>query len=423
MGLFELLACPICKVHVERYDDQLKCRQCGRSFPIVNGIPVMFPDMSVPNIVHDHELNIINSYNPWVHRVILQSLLDNQIVLEVGSGNMNLNDPNIIRMDVTLTPYVDVVADAHHLPFLPESFDFIFSLAVFEHLRNPFQAAKSIYEALKDGGYIYHECNFVFAYHGYPHHYFNATLQGMEQVFSDFTVLRKGVAPYQMPSFAVEMVLGTYLQYSHVKEYQHGRKIAGILQQVLDQNMRQYDIYFQEQEALKVAAGTYYSGMKQKTPESSLIPDVILDIWKEDKECQRRFPNIIDLTTVENILIWARNEGVQRYPQLESYLSGVKPFNKKENDVPLDRNWIRSLPLIEPLYGTIGFDSHLTMDEQSKAISDDDQINYGGARKDSLNSKGPSMVQKGLDALKTGGLRRFLGKGLVLLGSKLLGYR
>jgi SAM-dependent methyltransferase len=81
-------------------------------------------------------------------------------------------------MDVAWSPYVDLVADAHALPFLPGSLDYIFSLAVVEHLRNPFLAAQSMVMALKDGGFIYHECNFVFAYHGYPHHYFKgATLK------------------------------------------------------------------------------------------------------------------------------------------------------------------------------------------------------------------------------------------------------
>ena len=114
----------------------------------------MFPDGSIPEVRHESELLIRQSYDPWVHRVILQSLLDDQVILDIGSGNMALDDPCVIHMDVMLSPYVDIVADAHFLPFLPESIDYIFSLAVFEHLRNPFVAARSIYEVLKDGGYI-----------------------------------------------------------------------------------------------------------------------------------------------------------------------------------------------------------------------------------------------------------------------------
>ena len=249
MSLFEILACPNCKTHVIQNGDSLKCDQCELTFPIINGIPVMLPDGSVPDIQHEADLQIQESYNPWVHRIILQSLLDNQIVVEIGAGNMALDDPCIIRMDVTLSPYVDLVTDAHYMPFLPESLDYIFSLAVFEHLRNPFLTAQSIHEVLKDGGYIYHECNFVFAYHGYPHHYFNASMQGMEQVFSDFTSLRKGVATYQMPSFALDMVLGTYLNRSHVDEYKHGQRLAFLIRKILEFDLMDYDIYFSEEEA------------------------------------------------------------------------------------------------------------------------------------------------------------------------------
>src|SRR3990172_308919 len=154
MSLYDILACPICLVGVLRNGDHLECPACARRFPIINGVPIMFPDGSLPVIQHESELTTRESYTPWVHRLILQSLLDNQVVVEIGSGNMALDDPCIIRSDVMLTPYVDLVADAHMMPFLRGSLDFVFSLAVVEHLRNPFQAAQSIYGALEDGGYI-----------------------------------------------------------------------------------------------------------------------------------------------------------------------------------------------------------------------------------------------------------------------------
>ncbi len=36
-----LLACPVCKTGVRREDDRLICDQCGRRYPIRDGIPVM----------------------------------------------------------------------------------------------------------------------------------------------------------------------------------------------------------------------------------------------------------------------------------------------------------------------------------------------------------------------------------------------
>lgn len=361
MDLYDILACPKCKVKIYRQNESLICGACGQSYPIVNGIPVVFPDGRVPEIHHEADLPKCSSYNPWVHRIILQSLLDNQIVLNIGSGNMALDDPCIIRMDVVLNPYTDIVADAHALPFLPGSIDYIFSLAVYEHLHNPFIAARSMYDVLKDGGYIYHECNFVFAYHGYPHHYFNATLQGLEQVFADYVPLRKGVATYQMPSFALKSVLGTYLRFSHAHEYPHGKLLVDLLQKVIEMDLMQFDIYFSENEALNSAAGVYYSGQKQVTPNSTLIPPVIYEKWQNDRTLRAQFANINDLTTTNNIMIWALQEGRTKHSEIKKYLKQVKPFNKHGENALWDRSHIRSLDLQEARFGAIGFNPDESM--------------------------------------------------------------
>jgi uncharacterized protein YbaR (Trm112 family)/SAM-dependent methyltransferase len=366
MSLYDILACPTCKVHVTRRGDGLNCGQCGRAYPIVNGVPVMMPDGSVPGVQHEAELVVRDSYVPWVFRTILQSLLDDQWVLEIGSGNMRLDDPCIIRMDVTLTPYVDVVADAHHLPFVPGSLDYVFSMAVFEHLRNPFQAAQSIHEALKDGGFIYHECNFVFAYHGYPHHYFNASLQGLEQLFAAFRPLRKGVAPYQMPSFAVGMILRTFLHHTQAHRYPHGRRLTSLLHHVVALDLTEFDIYFKEEEALKLAAGTYYAGVKEVTPTSTLVPAPIRDLWQQDAGLQRRFPDLNQLTTTDNILTWAKTEGRRQHAEVARCLDAIAPAHKRGAGAPWDRGPIHALPLIEPLYGAIGFDPTNTMAENAR---------------------------------------------------------
>ena len=39
--LLEILACPLCKTEVKLQVDRLVCVQCGRRYPIRDGIPVM----------------------------------------------------------------------------------------------------------------------------------------------------------------------------------------------------------------------------------------------------------------------------------------------------------------------------------------------------------------------------------------------
>lgn len=396
MSLYDILACPNCKVAVVREDAALLCTRCQQRYPIIHNVPVMFPDGSVPVIEHEAELLTRTTYNPWVYRVILQSLLDDQVVLEVGSGTMTLDDPAIVRMDVTLTPYVDIVADVHALPFLPDTFGFIFSQAVVEHLRQPFVAAQAMYAALKDGGYIYHECNFVFAYHGYPHHYFNASLQGLEQIFARYVPLRKGVAPYQMPSFALDMVIRTYLRETQAHHYPHGRRLVKQLRQVVDQDLMSYDIYFTEGATLNVAAGTYFCGRKQTTTEASIVPAVIKTVWAQHPELQARYPNLNDLSTTENILLWAKTEGRKAFPEIDRCLQTLVPFNKRRPGAVWDRSALKSLPLIEPKFGAVGYDP----DQPLTALSRQAQANARPSR--------PPLFRRALMFLRQHGWKVFL---------------
>ncbi len=354
MSLFDLLACPTCKTAVARHADHLSCETCEIDFPILDGVPVMFPDGSVPDVVHEAELHVRDSYDPWVHRTILQSLPDSSPVIEIGSGNMALDDPNIIRLDVVRTPFVDIIADAHHLPFLPGSIDYIFSLAVFEHLRNPFEAAESIRETLRPGGYVYHECNFVFSYHGYPHHYFNASAQGMAEVFADYDVLGQGVAPYQMPSFALNMILNGYLEHSQADRFVQGRPVVEAVRQLLDVGLTDYDLFFTQEAAYNVAAGTWFAGRRVDEGAETIVPAPVMDLWRADTALQERFADPNDCTRADNLLWWARTEGRRDHQSITEWYDRTTAFVKWDDDRAPDRSHIRGLPRIDPQFGVIG---------------------------------------------------------------------
>jgi SAM-dependent methyltransferase len=111
--------------------------------------------------------------------------------LELGAGLERTRAPNVVKTDafVYSTDHLDVVADAHALPFPDRSFDFVFSLAVFEHLHSPWLATSEIARVLRPGGRVYTLCAFLQPLHGYPDHYFNATESGLRRLFADeFTI-------------------------------------------------------------------------------------------------------------------------------------------------------------------------------------------------------------------------------------------
>src|SRR5437868_12160156 len=107
MDLFSILACPTCKVSLRRQGDLLVCPDCQGTYPVVNGVPVFLPGGAISSVDYEAELRVRSQYDPWVHRVVMQSLPDSAIILDIGAGNVALDLPNVIRMDVTLTPYVE----------------------------------------------------------------------------------------------------------------------------------------------------------------------------------------------------------------------------------------------------------------------------------------------------------------------------
>jgi len=44
--LLEILACPACKGDVEKIEDKIVCKECGRKYPIKDGIPIMLIDQA-----------------------------------------------------------------------------------------------------------------------------------------------------------------------------------------------------------------------------------------------------------------------------------------------------------------------------------------------------------------------------------------
>ena len=42
--LLRILACPVCKADVVLKDNKIVCTQCGRKYPVRDGIPIMLVD-------------------------------------------------------------------------------------------------------------------------------------------------------------------------------------------------------------------------------------------------------------------------------------------------------------------------------------------------------------------------------------------
>ena len=98
------------------------------------------------------------------------------------------------------------------MPFADDVFDVVLSNAVLEHVRDPFAAADEMSRVLKPGGMLYCAVPFLQPYHGYPHHYFNMTQQGLRRLFEDsLDIVEHGVPHYFHPAWTVSWILNAWL--------------------------------------------------------------------------------------------------------------------------------------------------------------------------------------------------------------------
>jgi len=109
-------------------------------------------------------------------------------VAEIGSGSRRLH-PEIVNVDIHPWPEVDVLADAHDLPFKDGTLDGIVSAWVLEHLENPLQGIAEMKRVLKRDGHLYLSTNFLMPFHPSPHDYSRWTGEGLRSLFSDMEIV------------------------------------------------------------------------------------------------------------------------------------------------------------------------------------------------------------------------------------------
>ena len=118
-------------------------------------VGLIYPPMPVINIISKKHLITIR--NSVFGR-------GDKKVLNIGSGAINglghrlwinQNFQNVTHLDIEKGEDVDVVGDAHDLPFGKSVYDSVIMQAVVEHLHSPSIAIKEAFRVLKKGGYLY----------------------------------------------------------------------------------------------------------------------------------------------------------------------------------------------------------------------------------------------------------------------------
>ena len=97
-----------------------------------------------------------------------------------------------INIDLFPIAGVDVVADAHDLPFPSCLFQRVECDAVLEHVRCPDRVMREIERVLAPGGFVHIVTPFCHPFHEYPKDFHRFTLDGLKAMAGDLTVVAQG---------------------------------------------------------------------------------------------------------------------------------------------------------------------------------------------------------------------------------------
>jgi len=135
----------------------------------------------------------------------------NRLMLDCGAGKRKEYFENIVNYDIVQYDSTDVRGVGEVLPFNDSSFDAVLSIAVLEHVKDPFRCASELLRVVKPGGEIFCCVPFLAPYHGYPHHYYNMTAQGLVNLFGDqITVDSVQVIDSILPIWSLTWILQSW---------------------------------------------------------------------------------------------------------------------------------------------------------------------------------------------------------------------
>jgi len=113
----------------------------------------------------------------------------------VGGGMQPLyDDPliGVVGFDIYLSNNVQLVADAHAIPFADESFDAVVVQAVLEHVLDPHQVVGEIHRVLKPTGQVYAETPFMQQVHKAAFDFTRFSDSGHRYLFKQFNLIGSG---------------------------------------------------------------------------------------------------------------------------------------------------------------------------------------------------------------------------------------
>jgi SAM-dependent methyltransferase len=150
------------------------------------------------------ETSAISAHGYDAYALNLIAACRDGLVLDCGAGKRPVYYPNVVNLEIVDYETTDVLGVGEALPFTDNAFDAVLSLSVLEHVRDPFACAAEIARVLKPGGKLICCVPFLQPLHGYPHHYYNMSGQGLRALFERRLRIDEHIVPRStLPLFSL----------------------------------------------------------------------------------------------------------------------------------------------------------------------------------------------------------------------------
>ncbi|PIE60667.1 MAG: methyltransferase type 11 [Desulfobulbus propionicus] len=189
------------------------------------------------------------------------------LILDCGSGFRPVYYENVVNYEIVPYPTTDVVGFAEDLPFADNSFDAVFSFAVLEHVKLPFDAAREMCRVLKPGGKMAVCAAFLQPVHGYPHHYFNMTRMGIQTLFEeDIDIEKQFINPGTGPIWTLSWFLRRWVDQLEGKDKKRfmKMKVADLIEHPLKYLDKGFVTSLSDEANFELASATLLVGQKKR---------------------------------------------------------------------------------------------------------------------------------------------------------------